>query len=105
MVFNAFGTRLQSLWIIFFARKDFPCGVSNRMQKKSFLDSYDFHFFRQHVTLTYVSIGFCQRTFSTDPWVMVSKRYTLYNSVFSGRLHLDLAAQLSLTTSLVGDKM
>ena len=24
MGFNAFGTRLQSLWIMFFARKDFP---------------------------------------------------------------------------------
>ena len=33
--FNSFGTRLQSLWIIFFfARKNFPCGVSNRMQDK-----------------------------------------------------------------------
>ena len=32
--FNAFGTRLQSLWIMFFARKDFPCGVRNRMQDK-----------------------------------------------------------------------
>ena len=34
MGFNAFGTRLQSLWIMFFARKDFPCGVRNRMQDK-----------------------------------------------------------------------
>ena len=34
MGFNAFGTRLQSLWIMFFARKDFPCGVRNRMQNK-----------------------------------------------------------------------
>ena len=34
--FNAFWTRLQSLWIMlfFFARKDFPCGVRNRMQDK-----------------------------------------------------------------------
>ena len=48
------------------------------MQDKILLDSYDFHFFRQHVTLTYVSAGFCQRTFSTDPWVVVSKRYTLW---------------------------
>ena len=33
--FNAFGTRLQSLWIMFFfARKDFPCGVRNQMQDK-----------------------------------------------------------------------
>ena len=63
MGFNAFGTRLQSLWIMFFfARKDIPCGVKNRM-----LNSYDFHFFLQHVTLTYVSAGFCQIecTFST----------------------------------------
>ena len=34
MGFNAFGTRLQSLCIMFFARKDFPCGVRNRMQGK-----------------------------------------------------------------------
>ena len=37
MGFYAFGTRLQSLWIIFFfffARKDFPCGVRNPMQNK-----------------------------------------------------------------------
>ena len=59
--------------MFFFARKDSPCGVRDRMQDKIFLDSYDFHFFRQHVTLTYVSAGFCQRTFSIDPWVVVSK--------------------------------
>ena len=30
--FNAFGTRLQSLWMMFFfARKDIPCGVKKRM--------------------------------------------------------------------------
>ena len=34
MGFNAFGTRLQSLWIIFFCQKRFPCGVRNRMQDK-----------------------------------------------------------------------
>ena len=35
MGFNAVWTRLQSLWIMFFfARKDFPCGVRNRMQDK-----------------------------------------------------------------------
>ena len=34
MGFNAFGTRLQSLWIMFFARKDFACDVRNRMQDK-----------------------------------------------------------------------
>ena len=34
MGFNAFVTTLQSLWIMFFARKDFPCGVRNRMQDK-----------------------------------------------------------------------
>ena len=34
MDFNAFGTRLQSLWIMFFARKGFPCGARNRMQDK-----------------------------------------------------------------------
>ena len=35
MGFNAFGTTLQSLWIMFFfARKDFPCGVRIRMQDK-----------------------------------------------------------------------
>ena len=32
MGFNAFETRLQSLWIMF--SKDFPCGVRNRMQDK-----------------------------------------------------------------------
>ena len=36
MGFNAFGTTLQSLWVMFFARKDFPCGVRNRMQDKIF---------------------------------------------------------------------
>ena len=34
MDFNALGTRLQSLWIMFFPRKDFPCEVRNRMQDK-----------------------------------------------------------------------
>ena len=34
MGFNAFGTRLQSLWIIFFLPEKFPCGVRNRMQDK-----------------------------------------------------------------------
>ena len=47
------------------------------MLDKSFLDSHDFHFFLQHVSLTYFSAGFSQSTFSTDPWVMFSKRYTL----------------------------
>ena len=32
MGLNAFGTILQSFWIIFFL--DFPCGVRNRMQDK-----------------------------------------------------------------------
>ena len=62
MGFNAFGTGLQSLWIMpFFARKDFPCGVRNRMQDKIHLDSYVFHFFRQLVTLRYVAAGFFQK--------------------------------------------
>ena len=34
MDFNALRTRLQSLWIMFFARKGLPCGVRNRMQDK-----------------------------------------------------------------------
>ena len=36
MGFNAFGTRLQSLWIMFFARKDFPCGVRNHAEQNPF---------------------------------------------------------------------
>ena len=61
----------------FFARKDFPCGVRNRMQDKILFRQLQLTFFRQHVTMTYVSAEFRQRTFSTDPWVVVSKRYTL----------------------------
>ena len=62
MGFNAFGTRLQSLWIMFFfARKYFPCVVRNRMQDKILFRQLRFSLFRQHVTLTYVSVGFCQR--------------------------------------------
>ena len=45
MGFNAFGTRLQSLWIMFFARKDFPCGVRNRMQDKILLRQLRFSLF------------------------------------------------------------
>ena len=79
MGLNGFGTRLQMLWImgVFFARKDFPCGVSNRMQDKILFRQLRFSLLCQHVTLTYVSAGFCQRTLNTDPWVVVSKRYTL----------------------------
>ena len=74
MGFNAFGTRLQS-----FCQKRFSLWSKkpNAGQNPFYIDSYDFHFFRQHVTLTYVSAGICQRTFSTDPWVVISKRYTL----------------------------
>ena len=44
--FNAFGTRLQSLWImVFFARKDFPCGVRNRMQGKTLFRQLRFSLF------------------------------------------------------------
>ena len=47
---------MQSLWIIFFffARKDIPCGVKTECWTKSFLDSYDVHFFLQYVTFTYI---------------------------------------------------
>ena len=35
MGFNAFGTRLHSLWnMFFFCQKDFPCDKRNRMQDK-----------------------------------------------------------------------
>ena len=34
MGFNTFETRLQSLWSMFFARKDIVCGVKNRMLDK-----------------------------------------------------------------------
>ena len=44
MDLNAFGTRLQSLWIIF-ARKDFPCGVRNRMQDKILIRQLRFSLF------------------------------------------------------------
>ena len=76
MGFNAFVTRLQSLWIMFFCQKRFSLWSEkpNAGQNPFF---HHFHLFRQHVTLTYVSAGFCQRTFSTDPWVVSSKRYTL----------------------------
>ena len=65
MGFNAFGTRLQSLWIFFFARKDIPCGVKNRMLDEILFRQLPFSFCLQHVTLTYVFAGFCQSTFST----------------------------------------
>ena len=46
MGFDAFGTRLQSLWIKFFlARKDFPCGVRNRMHDKILFRQLRFSFF------------------------------------------------------------
>ena len=34
MGLNAFGTRLQSLWIMFFARKDIPCEMKNPILDK-----------------------------------------------------------------------
>ena len=43
--FNAFGTRLQSLWVMFFARKDFPCDVRNRMQDKILFSQLRFSLF------------------------------------------------------------
>ena len=46
MGFNAFGTRLQSLWIMFFLlEKIFLEKLKTEYWTKSFLDSYDFHFF------------------------------------------------------------
>ena len=87
MGFNAFGTRLQSLWIMFFlARKDFPCGVRNRMHDKILFQQLRFHFFCQHFTLTYVSAGFCMRTLALilGSWF----RKDIHYSNFSSRLNL-----------------
>ena len=43
-----------------FCQKRSSLWSETECKTKSFLDSYDFHFFRQHVTLSYVSAGFCQ---------------------------------------------
>ena len=78
MGFNAFGTRLQSLWIMFFlARKDFPCGVRNRMHDKILFRQLRFHFFLSARYFDICLRRFLYEDFSTDPWVVVSKRYTL----------------------------
>ena len=77
MGFNAFGTLLQSLWIMFFARKDFPCGVGSRMQDKILFKIVRFSLFSSARYFDICLRRFCQRTFSTDPWGVVSKRYTL----------------------------
>ena len=73
MGFNAFGTRLQSLWIMFFfARKDFPCGVRNRMQDKIL--------FRQLRLIPFSSARYFDMSpqiFVRGLLVVVSKRYTL----------------------------
>ena len=69
MGFNMFGTRLQSLWIMFFLLE---WGVKPNAGQNPF-ETVTI----RHVTLTSVSAGFCQSTFSTDPCVVVSKRYTL----------------------------
>ena len=56
----------------FFARKDFPCGVRNRMQDKILLRQLRFSPFSsaRHFDMS-------PQVFSTDLWVVVSKRYTL----------------------------
>ena len=73
MGFNAFKTRLQSPWIMFFlARKIFPCGVRNRMQDKILFRQLRFSPFS---SARYFDMS--PQVFSTDPWVVVSKRYTL----------------------------
>ena len=77
MDFNAFRTRLQSLWIMFFARKGLPCGVRNRMQDKILFRQLRFSLFSSARNFDICLRSFCQRTFSTDPWVVVSKRFTL----------------------------
>ena len=63
MGFNAVGTRLQSLWIMlcFFARKDFPCGVRNRMQDKILFRQLRFSLFS---SARYFDI--CLRRFLSD---------------------------------------
>ena len=73
MGFNMFGTRLQSLWFMFFLLEwsEKPNAGHNPFETVTI-----FTFFLRHVTLTNVSAGFCQSTFSTDPCVLVSKRYT-----------------------------
>ena len=76
--FNAFGTRLQSLWImLFFARKDFPCGVRNRMQDKNLFRQLRFSLFSSARYFDICLGRFLSKTFTTDPLVVVLKRYTL----------------------------
>ena len=74
MGFDMFGTRLQSLWIMFILLKwsENPNAGHNPFETVTI-----FTFFLRHVTLTSVSAWFCQSTISPDPCVMVSKRYTL----------------------------
>ena len=74
MGFNMFGTRLQSLWIMFFFLLEWsekPNAGHNPFEQVTI-----FTFSLRHVTLTSVSAGFCQSNFSTGPCVLVSKRYT-----------------------------
>ena len=78
MGFNAFGTRLQSLWImLLFARKDFPCGVRNRMQDKILFRQLRFSLFSSARYFDICLRRFLSKTFTTDPCVVVLKKYTL----------------------------
>ena len=61
MGLNSFGTRLQSLWAMYFLLEK----SENRMLDKILLRQLRYSLFLQHVTLTYVSAGFCQNTFRT----------------------------------------
>ena len=71
-----FGTRLQSLWVMFFFLLEWS-EKPNAGQNNPFETVTIFIFFLRHVTLTSVSSGFCQSTFSIDPCVVVSETYTV----------------------------
>ena len=55
MGFMRFGLDFSRFGDDFFATKEIPWRVRNRMLDKIFLDNHDFHFFLQHVSLTYIS--------------------------------------------------
>ena len=60
----------------FFARKDFPSGVRNRMQDKILFRQLRFSLFSSARYFDICLRRFLSKTFTTDPWVVVLK--TIY---------------------------
>ena len=78
MGFNAFGTRLQSLWImLFLPEKFFLVECETECRTKSFFRQLRFSLFSSARYFDICLRRFLSKTFTTDPWVVVLKRYTL----------------------------